>query len=94
MSSEVWERHSNEIVETLRRAVEDANMSIDELVALSGVDRAEVTSVLVGGTKVAPGTSALLAATLSSRIAEQARQNILREAMRMESHSRKRLAAR
>lgn len=72
MNSEVWDRHSSDVVETLRRAMVDANMSIDELSALSGVSREEILSVLAGGTDVDPKTSALLAATLSGRIAEQA----------------------
>jgi hypothetical protein len=72
MRSDVWERHSGQVVETLRRAMQDANISIDELSALSGIDRAEIRSVLDHGTSVAPNTSARLAVTLSDQIADRA----------------------
>lgn len=86
MRSEVWAQHLNEVVETLRRAMQDVNMSIDELAALSGVDRAEILAVLAGKADVLPKSSAVLAAILSGRIAEQARQRSRRETVSPEAY--------
>ena len=69
-SSQIFEQLSGQIAETLRRAFEDANISIDELSALSGVEREEIIGVLFGNLPASPKTSAVLAAVLGGRLGE------------------------
>ena len=69
-SSDIFEQLSGQIAETLKRAFDDANISIDELAALSGIEREEIVGVLYRNLPASPKTSAVLAAVLGGRLGE------------------------
>ena len=72
--SDIWERSAGEVVETLRQALKDSNMSLDELASRSGIAREEVKEIFEGTRELSAQTSGILATTLSARLLEIFRQ--------------------
>ena len=78
--NKVWERSSQDVVETLQRAMLDTSISFDELATLSSIDRDTIVAMFSGQREIDAQSSALLAATLSARIAEQIKARARRDA--------------